>query len=157
MPTTSVAGTLITVGSLDVRLTLVGVDVPAPNLNVAPIYLARDRGLFVADRLDVSISVVRNSPAAVQQLVGGHASIVRMSSLVLVRTALTRTGRSRGKDVEQFLRKAGVKEIGERDYLAAIIRVSYAGDAQPMTTESQSQEKGTEGRCCSFAALTSAT
>src|SRR5205807_10185768 len=28
----------------------------------------------------------RNSPAAVQQLVGGHASIVRMSSLVLVRT-----------------------------------------------------------------------
>ena len=55
--------------------------------------------------------------------------------LVLVRSALTRTGRARGKDVEQFLRKAGVKEIGEHDYLAAIIRANYAEGTKPPPIE----------------------
>lgn len=48
------------------------------------------------------------------------------SGIILVRGTLTRSGRSRGKDVEQFLRKAGVKEIGEADYISAIIRAHYA-------------------------------
>ncbi len=47
--------------------------------------------------------------------------------LVLVRAALTRT-RARGKDVEQFLRRVGVKEIGERDYLLAILSSQYNGN-----------------------------
>lgn len=51
--------------------------------------------------------------------------------LALVRTALTRTGRARGKAVEQFLLKAGVRQISERDYLAAIIRTNYSGNAPP--------------------------
>jgi hypothetical protein len=59
--------------------------------------------------------------------------------LVLVRSALTRTGRARGKDVEQFLRKVGVKEIGERDYLAAIIRSNYAQSVCAPTNESHLQ------------------
>ncbi|HEX4407388.1 MAG TPA: hypothetical protein VH206_01320 [Xanthobacteraceae bacterium] len=59
--------------------------------------------------------------------------------LVLVRPALTRTGRTRGKEVEQFLRKAGVKDISERDYLVAIIRSNYAGGARPPTNESHLQ------------------
>jgi hypothetical protein len=55
--------------------------------------------------------------------------------LVLVKRTLTRIGRGRGKDVEQFLRKVGVKEIGERDYLAAIIRANYAGKGGRPTVE----------------------
>ena len=59
--------------------------------------------------------------------------------LVLVRSALTRTGRTRGRDVEQFLRKAGAKEIGERDYLAAIIRMNYAESTRTPTTDNHIQ------------------
>lgn len=55
--------------------------------------------------------------------------------LDLVRSALTRTGRARGKEVEQFLRRVGVKEIGERDYLAAIIQANYAEGTRPPTSE----------------------
>jgi hypothetical protein len=55
--------------------------------------------------------------------------------LILVRSALTRAGRARGKDVEQFLRRVGVKEIGERDYLAAIIQANYAEGTRPPTSE----------------------
>lgn len=55
--------------------------------------------------------------------------------LVLVRAALTRTGRARGKDVEQFLKKAGVKEIGERDYLTAILRANYGDGVRPPSNE----------------------
>jgi hypothetical protein len=59
--------------------------------------------------------------------------------LVLVRSALTRAHRTRARDVEQFLRKTGVKEIGERDYLAAIIRMNYADSARTPTTEKHIQ------------------
>lgn len=55
--------------------------------------------------------------------------------LTLVRSALTRTGRARGKDVEQFLKKVGVKEIGERDYLAAILRANYGDGVRPPSNE----------------------
>lgn len=55
--------------------------------------------------------------------------------LSLVRSALTRTGRARGKSVEQFLRKTGVREISERDYLAAIIRANYTEVADSPTNE----------------------
>ncbi|MDB6099987.1 MAG: hypothetical protein JWN58_2690, partial [Gammaproteobacteria bacterium] len=55
--------------------------------------------------------------------------------LPLVRTALTRSGRARGKEVDQFLRKTGVKEIGEADYVTAIIRANYADAARAPTAE----------------------
>lgn len=55
--------------------------------------------------------------------------------LVLVCSALLRAGRGRGKDVEQFLRRVGVNEIGERDYLRAIINANYAAGASPPTVE----------------------
>lgn len=50
--------------------------------------------------------------------------------LVLVKSALVRT-RARGKEVEQFLKRAGVKEIGERDYIRAILRSSYGQGRGP--------------------------
>jgi hypothetical protein len=53
--------------------------------------------------------------------------------IVLVRSALLRT--RRGKDVEQFLRRVGVKEISERDYLRAIVRANYAPGAPTPTAE----------------------
>ncbi|MBN8905442.1 MAG: hypothetical protein J0H99_02210, partial [Rhodospirillales bacterium] len=59
--------------------------------------------------------------------------------LVLVRSALLRVGRGRGKDVEQFLRRVGVKEIGERDYLRAIIGANYVAGATPPTVERHMQ------------------
>jgi hypothetical protein len=59
--------------------------------------------------------------------------------LVLVRSALLRSGRGRGKDVEQFLRRTGVKEIGERDYLRAIISANYEAGASPPTVERHMQ------------------
>lgn len=59
--------------------------------------------------------------------------------MVLVRSALLRSGRGRGKDVEQFLRRVGVKEIGERDYLRAIINANYAAGASPPTVERHMQ------------------
>lgn len=59
--------------------------------------------------------------------------------LVLVRSTLLRSGRSRGRDVEQFLRRVGVKEIGERDYLRAIISANYADGASPPTVERHMQ------------------
>ena len=55
--------------------------------------------------------------------------------LVLVKPELTRTGRARGKEVLQFLRKVGVKEISERNYLAAIIGGNYARGCKPPTAE----------------------
>ncbi|TAZ70703.1 hypothetical protein ELH72_30150 (plasmid) [Rhizobium ruizarguesonis] len=48
--------------------------------------------------------------------------------LYLVKSSLVRTGRGRGRDVEQFLRRIGVKDVDERAYLAAIIRTHYKGD-----------------------------
>jgi hypothetical protein len=55
--------------------------------------------------------------------------------LALVRSALTRTGRARGKAIEQFLLKTGVRQISERDYLSAIIRANYSGSATPPTSD----------------------
>jgi len=46
--------------------------------------------------------------------------------LALVRSALVREGRARGKEVEQFLRRVGVKEIDEGHYLKAILQANYA-------------------------------
>jgi hypothetical protein len=54
--------------------------------------------------------------------------------LVLVRSALIRAGRARGKEVEDFLRKAGVKDVGERDYLTAILRANYSDTSRPPTS-----------------------
>lgn len=48
--------------------------------------------------------------------------------LYLVRSSLVRSGRGRGKDVEQFLRRVGVKDVDEKAYIAAIIRTQYKGD-----------------------------
>ena len=55
--------------------------------------------------------------------------------LVLVRSTLVRSSRGRGKEVEQFLRGQGVKEIGERDYLLAILRANYAPGARAPNVE----------------------
>jgi hypothetical protein len=48
--------------------------------------------------------------------------------LFLVKKSLIRLGRGRGKDVEQFLRRVGVKDVDERAYLGAIIRTQYKGE-----------------------------
>lgn len=50
--------------------------------------------------------------------------------LFLVKKSLVRSGRGRGKDVEQFLRRVGVKDVDEKAYLAAIIRSQYKGEGQ---------------------------
>jgi hypothetical protein len=55
--------------------------------------------------------------------------------LTLVRSSLVRSARGRGKEVEQFLRGQGVKEIGERDYLLAILRANYAPGGRPPNAE----------------------
>ncbi len=47
--------------------------------------------------------------------------------LYLVKNSLVRLGRGRGKDVEQFLRRVGVKDVDEKAYLTAIIRTQYKG------------------------------
>lgn len=59
--------------------------------------------------------------------------------LMLVRAVLIRSGRGRGKDVEQFLRRVGVNEIGERDYLRSIIRTNYTVGASPPTADRHMQ------------------
>lgn len=48
--------------------------------------------------------------------------------LFLVKKSLVRSGRGRGKDVEQFLRRVGVEDVDEKAYLMAIIRAQYKGD-----------------------------
>ncbi|QUT05556.1 hypothetical protein KFK14_21775 [Sphingobium phenoxybenzoativorans] len=48
--------------------------------------------------------------------------------LYLVKSSLIRSGRGRGKDVEQFLRRVGVKDVDEKAYLQAIVRTQYSGD-----------------------------
>ena len=55
--------------------------------------------------------------------------------LALVRRALVRSGRTRGKEVDQFLRRIGVKEVGERDYVAALVKASYGPGAPVPTAE----------------------
>jgi NitT/TauT family transport system substrate-binding protein len=56
-----------------------------PNLNVAPYFVARDRGLFAARGLETGIAPSRSSTSSLQQLVGGHASIARMNALLFLR------------------------------------------------------------------------
>lgn len=55
--------------------------------------------------------------------------------LYLVKGSLIRSGRGRGKDVEQFLRRVGVKDVDEKAYLQAIIRSQYVGDVSRPTRE----------------------
>jgi hypothetical protein len=50
------------------------------------------------------------------------------NDLYLVKKSLIRLGRGRGKDVEQFLRRVGVRDIDERAYLGALIRSEYKGE-----------------------------
>ena len=47
--------------------------------------------------------------------------------LYLVKNALIRSGRGRGRDVEQFLRRIGVMDVDEKAYLTAIVRAHYKG------------------------------
>ncbi len=46
--------------------------------------------------------------------------------LPLVRAALVQAKGSRGKDVETFLRRMGVQEVKERDYLTALVTSNYS-------------------------------
>lgn len=48
--------------------------------------------------------------------------------LFLVKRSLIRIGRGRGKDVEQFLRRMGVRDLDERAYINAIVRTKYKGE-----------------------------
>lgn len=48
--------------------------------------------------------------------------------LFLVKRSLIRIGRGRGKEVEQFLRRVGVRDLDERAFLSAIVRTKYKGD-----------------------------
>lgn len=52
------------------------------------------------------------------------------NGLSLVRSALVREGRARGKDVEQFLRRVGVKEVDEGHYLTSILKANYVPGGQ---------------------------
>jgi hypothetical protein len=54
------------------------------------------------------------------------------SELFLVKRSLVRSGRGRGKDIEQFLRRAGVRDVDEKAYLVSILLTHYAdGGARP--------------------------
>lgn len=53
----------------------------------------------------------------------------------LVRSGLIRGGRTRGQEVEQFLRRAGVPEVGEGDWVGAILKESYGPDARAPSAE----------------------
>jgi len=55
--------------------------------------------------------------------------------LALVRSALLREGRARGKDVEHFLRRVGVEDIDERHYLTSILKANYASNQARPTSE----------------------
>ena len=55
--------------------------------------------------------------------------------LSIVRSALVREGRARGKDVEQFLRRLGVKDIDEGHYLRSILQANYASGKERPTAE----------------------
>ncbi|MEA1653011.1 hypothetical protein UAJ10_28850 [Nitrospirillum sp. BR 11164] len=59
--------------------------------------------------------------------------------LFLVKRSLIRIGRGRGKDVEQFLRRVGVRDLDERAYLTAIIRTEYKGEASRPNREQHLQ------------------
>ncbi|MBY5854308.1 hypothetical protein HFN51_27785 [Rhizobium leguminosarum] len=59
--------------------------------------------------------------------------------LYLVKKALIRLGRGRGKEVEQFLRRVGVRDIDERAFLSAIIRTRYKGEGPRPTREQHLQ------------------
>lgn len=58
-----------------------------------------------------------------------------MHGLSLVRSALVREGRARGKEVEQFLRRLGVKDIDEGHYLASILQANYTSGKERPTVE----------------------
>ncbi|WHO76239.1 sacsin N-terminal ATP-binding-like domain-containing protein [Rhizobium sp. BT03] len=59
--------------------------------------------------------------------------------LYLVKKALIRLGRGRGKDVEEFLRRTGVRDLDERAFLTAIIRTKYKSDGQQPNREQHLQ------------------
>lgn len=71
----------------------------------------------------------RHSPnAAVFALDDGSLDPqIEVRDLFLVKNSLIRSGRARGKEVEQFLRRIGVKDVDERTYISAIIRTNYRG------------------------------
>ncbi|MGJ4949004.1 sacsin N-terminal ATP-binding-like domain-containing protein [Bradyrhizobium sp. HKCCYLS20291] len=55
--------------------------------------------------------------------------------LSLVRSALIREGRARGKEVEQFLRRLGAKDIDEEHYLKSILQANYVSGRERPTAE----------------------
>ena len=52
-----------------------------------------------------------------------------------VRAGLIRSDRPRGKEVEQFLKRIGVREVGEQDYLKVIAQANYSLGAKTPTIE----------------------
>ncbi|MBW6424180.1 hypothetical protein KX729_22200 [Rhizobium sp. XQZ8] len=56
-------------------------------------------------------------------------SEVDQGELYLVKKSLIRLGRGRGKEVEQFLRRVGVRDIDERAFLNAILRTRYRDES----------------------------
>ncbi|EZP83097.1 ATPase [Novosphingobium resinovorum] len=59
--------------------------------------------------------------------------------LFLVKKSLIKLGRGRGKEVEQFLRRMGVRDIDERAFLNAILRTKYKGDVPKPNREQHLQ------------------
>ena len=83
-------------------------------------------------RAKPSVALLPPSGAQLDEEAAAHG-------IVMVRASLVRAGRGRGKDVEQFLRRTGVKEIDEGDYLRALVRANYAPVARLPTVERHMQ------------------
>ncbi|MGA9580785.1 MAG: hypothetical protein WBR13_02305 [Allosphingosinicella sp.] len=64
----------------------------------------------------------------------GEASVSGLEH-ILVRSALVRPGRGRGPDVDQFLRRCGVTDFAEGDYLQAVLLAAYGSDGTPPRTD----------------------
>ncbi len=79
-------------------------------------------------RVKPSAALIAPAGADLDEEVASHG-------LALVRSALLREGRARGKDVEHFLRRVGVEDIDERHYLTSILKANYASNQARPTSE----------------------
>lgn len=100
-------------------------------------YLALDAALKASKRpvsltsyLFVRLEDGRRSSPATALIAPAESALdadAESCGLFLVKNSLIRSGRGRGRDVEQFLRRIGVKDVDEKAYLTAIVRAHYKG------------------------------
>ncbi|MGO8063604.1 sacsin N-terminal ATP-binding-like domain-containing protein [Rhizobium johnstonii] len=109
-----------------------------PDEDVQHFYLALEAALK-AQKPSVNITDLqfvrledgrRHSPrhAVFAPIDSDFGSETEQDELFLVKRSLIRLGRGRGKDVEEFLRRMGVRDLDEQALLTAIIRTKYKGN-----------------------------